>query len=65
EPLEQLPDGTLVFILYSLTTGFIMNFLQAVFFKRAGFLATLTLRLGHYMVWHILLGIYVEFIELS
>jgi hypothetical protein len=65
EPLEQLPDGTMAFILYSLTTGFIMNFLQAVFFKRAGFLATLTLRLGHYMVWHILLGIYVEFIELS
>jgi hypothetical protein len=65
EPLEQLPDGSLAFILYSLTTGFLMNFLQAVYFKRAGFMATLSLRLGHYLVWHILLGIYVEFIELA
>jgi hypothetical protein len=65
EPLEQLPDGSLAFILYSLITGFLMNFLQAVYFKRAGFMATVTLRLGHYLVWHILLGVYVEFIELA
>lgn len=57
EPLEQLPSGEIWFIVYSLFTGFLMNFLQAIYFKNAGFLASLTLRLGHYLFWHILLGI--------
>lgn len=65
EPLEQLPDGSLWLIVYSLGSGFLMNYLQAIYLKKAGFLASLTLRLGHYLVWHILLGIYVEFIELA
>lgn len=65
EPLEQLPSGGIALILYSLLTGFGMNFLQAIYFKKSGFLAALSMRLGHYMIWHILLGIYVEFIELA
>jgi len=65
EPLEQLPDGEQWFIVYSLLTGFLMNFLQAIYFYKAGFLASLTLRLGHYLFWHILLGIYVQYIELQ
>lgn len=65
EPLEQLPSGNIALILYSLLTGFGMNFLQATYFKKSGFLASLSVRLGHYLIWHILLGIYVEFIELS
>lgn len=65
EPLEQFPNGELWFIAYSLLTGFLMNFLQAIYFKKAGFLASLTLRLGHYMFWHILLGIYVQYVELQ
>lgn len=64
EPLEQLPNGELWFILYSLLTGFLMNYFQAIYFKKAGFLASLTLRLGHYLFWHILLGIYVQYFEL-
>lgn len=60
EPLEQLPNGELWFVTYSLTTGFLMNFFQAIYFKKAGFLASLILRLGHYLFWHILLGIYVQ-----
>lgn len=64
EPLEQLPNGELWFVAYSLSTGFLMNFLQAIYFKNAGFLASLTLRLGHYLFWHILLGIYVQYVEL-
>lgn len=47
EPLEQLPSGELWFVAYSLSTGFIMNYLQAVYFKNAGFLASLSIRLGH------------------
>ncbi len=65
EPLEQLPDGEILLIIYSLVTGFLMNFLQAIYFKKAGFLASLTLRLGHYLFWHILLGIYVQYVELQ
>lgn len=65
EPLEQLPNGELWFVAYSLLTGFLMNFCQAVSFKNAGFLASLTLRLGHYLFWHILLGVYVQYFELQ
>jgi hypothetical protein len=64
EPLEQLPDGSAGLIAYSLVTGFLMNFLQAIWYRKAGFLASLSLRLGHYLIWHILLGVYVELIEL-
>jgi hypothetical protein len=65
EPIEQLPDGAPWLIFYSLLTGFLMNLMQAVWYKKAGFLASLSLRLGHYLIWHILLGIYVEMIELN
>lgn len=65
EPLEQLPNGELWFVSYALLTGFLMNFLQAIYFKKAGFLASITLRLGHYLFWHILLGIYVQYFELQ
>ncbi|MBI5010972.1 MAG: hypothetical protein HZB98_15260 [Bacteroidia bacterium] len=65
EPLEQLPNGELWLVAYSLLTGFLMNFLQAIYFKNAGFLASLSLRLGHYLFWHILLGIYVQYVELQ
>jgi len=65
EPLEQLPSAGFALILYSLLTGFAMNFLQAIYFKKSGFLASLSIRLGHYLIWHILLGIYVEWFELS
>lgn len=64
EPLEQLPGGNTALILYSFITGFSMNLLQAVWYKKAGFLASLSVRLGHYLLWHILLGVYVEFFEL-
>jgi len=64
EPLEQLPNEGTLLIIYSLFTGFLMNLLQAIYFKKSGFLAALSLRLGHYLFWHILLGIYVEYIEL-
>lgn len=65
EPLEQLSGGQSWFVAYALTSGFAMNFIQAVFLKKSGFIATLSVRLGHYLIWHILLGIYVEAIELS
>lgn len=64
EPLEQLPNEPFWLIIYSFSTGFLMNFIQAIYFQKAGFLASLTIRLGHYLFWHILLGIYVQFVEL-
>ncbi|GAA0879977.1 hypothetical protein GCM10009119_29470 [Algoriphagus jejuensis] len=64
-PLEQMPDSPTWFVVYALISGFAMNFIQAIFFKKAGFIASLCVRLGHYLLWHILLGVYVELIELS
>ena len=57
EPIEQMPSGSNLFIVYALTTGFLMNLVQAFYFRKAGFLASLFVRLGHYLIWHILLGI--------
>jgi len=65
EPIEQLPSGTTWFIVYSITTGFAMNFLQAIFFKKQGWASSVYIRLGHYLVWHILNGIYIQYIVLS
>lgn len=65
EPLEQLPSEGIWFIGYSFISGFLMNYFQAIYFKYAGFLASLSLRLGHYLCWHILLGIYVQYVELA
>jgi hypothetical protein len=64
EPIEQLPEGGFLLIIYALLTGFTMNFLQAYYYKKAGFLASLTLRLGHFLFWHIILGVYVQYFEL-
>lgn len=65
EPLEQIPSGSTWFIAYALASGFAMNLIQAIHFKKSGFLSNLSLRLGHYLIWHIALGIYVEFLELG
>ncbi len=64
EPLEQMPNENFSLIAYSLITGFMMNLMQGIYYYRAGFLASLSLRLGHYLFWHILLGIYVQYHEL-
>ena len=65
EPLEQLSQGGILLLIYGFISGFLMNFLQAVWYGRAGFLASLSIRLGHYLLWHILLGLYIERIELA
>ncbi|NNE77364.1 MAG: hypothetical protein HKN31_09865 [Pricia sp.] len=65
EPLEQMGANVPWIIIYALISGFVMNLLQAVYYRKAGFLASLTLRLGHYILWHMLLGVYVEYIELT
>jgi hypothetical protein len=65
EPVEQFVAGPWLVMAYTLLSAFIMNLLQAIYYRKAGFLASLSLRLGHYFIWHLLLGVYVEFIELS
>jgi hypothetical protein len=64
EPITQFPDGALWFRIYATASGFAMNFLQAWYFRKYGFFASLSVRLGHYLFWHILQGIYVEQFEL-
>jgi len=60
EPWQQRIDDTPVLLAYSLGTGFAMNFLQAAYFRRYGFLAALMVRLGHYVLWHVGFGLWVE-----
>ncbi|MCU0373799.1 MAG: hypothetical protein MUF24_00695 [Chitinophagaceae bacterium] len=64
EPLLQLPGGAPWFIAYAFISGLAMNGLQYYFLVKNGFAACYAVRLGHYLVWHILLGLYVQFIEL-
>lgn len=64
EPLEQWPSGNTWFILYALGSGFAMNLWQAYQYRKAGFVGALMIRYGHYLIWHILLGVYIEFFVL-
>ncbi len=64
EPLEQFPTGEIWFMIYAFLSGFLMNYIQASYYLKAGFLSSLTLRLGHYLFWHIILGIYVQYVEI-
>jgi hypothetical protein len=68
EPVTQsgvlglLPGRTFRFaghgglVAYWLVEGYLVNLSQAWLFRRYGFLACLTLRLGLYLVWHVLWG---------
>jgi len=60
EPLEQTGNAILWVMVYSFTSGFLFNFIQAIYYRKAGFLSSLSVRLGHYFLWHILLGIYIQ-----
>lgn len=61
EPLEQFPSGPLWFIIYALLSGFAMNLIQAIYLKKSGFISSLLIRLSHYLIWHILNGVIIEF----
>ena len=63
EPLEQWPSGPVWLVAYSLLSGFAMNLFQGFCLVRYGFLGALAVRIGHYLLWHIGLGIYVQFVE--
>lgn len=60
EPLEQWPSGPTWFVFYAVVSGFAMNLIQAYYFKINGFLTSLTIRLSHYFIWHILNGIIIS-----
>lgn len=66
EPVLQFPEGTAWwFMLYATASGMAMNAWQFRRYLAYGFGGSLAVRLGHYLVWHILLGIYVQFVELG
>lgn len=64
EPIQQFPDGAWWFIVYATLSGIAMNAWQFRSYLKYGFVASLAVRLGHYLIWHVLLGVYVEFVEL-
>lgn len=65
EPLEQIPDAPIAVVIYAVVSGFAFNLLAIVFLRKYGWFAALMIRWGHYILWHILLGIYVEFIVIG
>lgn len=65
EPIMQFPDGAWWFVVYATLSGIAMNLWQFISYLRYGFLGSLWVRFGHYLVWHISLGLYVQFIELA
>ncbi len=64
EPIQQFPEGSLWLVIYATLSGVAMNAWQFRSYIQYGFLASLAVRLGHYLIWHVLLGIYVEYVEL-
>jgi hypothetical protein len=65
EPVQQFPSGALWFMIYATASGIAMNGWQFWCYIKYGFIGSLAVRLGHYLIWHILLGIYVQYIELA
>jgi hypothetical protein len=60
EPIQQFVGEPAWFAVYAGITGFGMNLLQALYYRRSGWFGALAIRYGHYLIWHIALGIYVE-----
>ena len=60
EPLDQLITDSPGLMAYSFGTGYSMNLVQAAFFRWYGFGAGLSVRLGHYALWHVGFGLWVE-----
>lgn len=65
EPLEQLPQAPIWFVMYAFISGIGMNFIQAMLFRHQGFIASLSVRLGHYLVWHIINGMIIQYLLLK
>lgn len=65
EPVMQFPEGAWWFVTYATISGIAMNLWQFISYLRYGFLGSLWVRFGHYLVWHILLGIFVQYVELA
>ena len=63
EPIDQLITDSPELILYSFITGYAMNLLQVLYFRQSGFLAGLMIRFGHYSLWHVLFGLWVELLN--
>jgi hypothetical protein len=58
QDLSYLPYG-IIPVAASFLPDYAFNFVQAIFFRRYGFLAAIVVRLGDYLVWHILYGNFV------
>mgnify|MGYP001809929837 CR=1 FL=1 len=61
EPISQLPSDPMWFVVYAFASGFAFNFLQIYFFRKMGWLYSVLCRMGLYLVWHVALGIWIEF----
>jgi len=63
EPWLQKIEVSTGWLWFSLINGYSYNLLQVYFLKRGGYLATLTIRGSHYMIWHVAYGIWIQYAE--
>jgi hypothetical protein len=60
EPLSQdlpaLQAGAVLVASTQFVAHYAFNFIQAVLFRRSGFLAAIVVRMAFYLVWHIIYG---------
>ena len=59
-PYQLIVKGPVQLMVTLYTLHFVFNMIQALFYKNAGLLASLCMRLGHYLLWYILLGICLQ-----
>lgn len=59
-PYQLLVKGPRPLMLGLYALHFVFNILQAVFYKQAGLLAAVFMRLGHYLLWYVLLGVCLQ-----
>lgn len=65
EPLEQMPSEPGWFVVYSLGSGFLFNFVQLYLYYRFGWIYSFFARFGLYLVWHVALGVWIEYFLLG
>ncbi len=57
-PAGPPPDAGIK-VLPVFVLAYLLNLGQAIAFRRSGFLASFTLRLGEYMMWHVVYGNFI------
>ena len=59
QDLPSLRAGTELAVALNFAPDYLLNFVQAVFFRRSGFLSAIIVRVAFYLVWHVAYGNFI------